>query len=490
MRLTAAFLVATAVWPAVIIEEYKLVVEAGAARVRPKETLEIQIKAYGRIEQEGQQTRQGRVEPGSWSIRVVEEKSGWISKPYRFQGKDEEEIERVQTSGWKGILGQVAGQFTVKDTVLYTAPETPGTYTVEVSNTVAGKIVSAQLKVEVSGAAPSRWVKPQRSFGAEPRDDYRYRKLAEHYAPFVAQETWFQPRADYLHRFDFDGDWHGDNNWDNLEKGSPQGYVYYAAMETATHWFLHYNFFHARDYSDNCVAGTCHENDNEGIILTVKKNGTEFGQLELMETLAHNNVYTYTNRRDLRARLHNVDGPLDLVDGRHPVVFLEAGGHGAIGGGDRKSQFDAKRLRWKQNTGVTYRYKGVAEVPRGGMDSEIGYELLSIYEHWWQKHEQREGWKENTFADFNEYRPFGNRPRPRNPVISSAFRGVKHDPNKARPFWGWFDMKGRTRRVLAPGQWALDPAYSVFQSLTWPRNEAWSMDYTYNPYLGVEGPEQ
>ncbi|MFN7541296.1 MAG: hypothetical protein ACK5TN_00645 [Acidobacteriota bacterium] len=490
MRSITFLLMAGVLWPAVIIEEYKLVTDEGILLLRPKETVGVQVRAYGRIEQEGEQTRRGRVEPGTWSIRTLEQKGGWFSKPYKFQGKDEERIERDQTSGWKSVLGQAARPFLVKDTVLYTAPDTPGTYTLEASTTVAGRIVSAQLKLEVSARAVSRWVQPQRNFQQESPDTYPYRKLAQHYAPYIAQETWFQPRADYLHRFDFDGDWHGDNNWDNLDKGSPQAYVYYAAMETRTHWFLHYNFFHPRDYSDNCVVGTCHENDNEGVILTVRKDGSEFGQLELLETLAHNNVYTYTNRRDLRPRLHNIDGPLDLVDGSHPVVFLEAGGHGALGGGDRKSFFDGKGLRWKQNTGVTYRYKGVPEIPFGGIDSEIGYDLLSIYDHWWLKHEQREAWKENTFADFNEYQPYGNRPRPKNPVISSAFRGIKYESNKARPFWGWFDAKGRKQKVLAPGQWALDPAYSVPQSLTWPRNEAWATDYIYNPYLGVEGPAQ
>jgi hypothetical protein len=486
MRWMTGLVVMGSLWGQVVIEEYKLVPDPKEATVRPGETLVLQVRAYGRIEQAGQEARRGRLEPGSYRIRVVEPEGGWLSKAFKYQGEDNERIERAQNSGWKGILFEQKAQYTMKDSHLYTAPKTPGKYTVEVTVTSGGQIVTGRQVVEVTAEAPSRWVKPEKTFGAEPKDDSPYRKLAEHYAPYVAQETWFHPRADYICRFDYDGDWDGDNNWDNLDKGAPQGYVYYAAMETSTHWFLHYNFFHARDYSDNCVMGTCHENDNEGVVLTVKKDGTEFGRLEILEALAHNNVYTYTNRRDLRAKLHNVDGPLELVDGRHPVVFLEAGGHGALGGGDRKSFFDAKRMQWKQNTGVTYRYKGVAEIPAGGMDRDIGYELLPIYEHWWKKHELREDWKPKTFADFTEYKPFGNRPRPKNPVIASAFYGLKHDQHKARPFWGWFDMKGRQRRVLAPGQWALDPAYSVFQSLSFPRNEEWSMDYIYNPYLGFE----
>ena len=47
----------------------------------------------------------------------------------------------------------------------------------------------------------------------------------------------------YLARFDLDGDWRGDNKLGSCRDRSSQGYVYYAAMETSTHWFLIYNFF-------------------------------------------------------------------------------------------------------------------------------------------------------------------------------------------------------------------------------------------------------
>ncbi len=486
MRFAWGALLAISLQGAVVIEELKISAADAKPRVRPGEAIVLQIKAYGRIEKEGAETRRGRVEASGFALKTTPAEGGWFSKGFRFQGTDNEKILQEDESGWKAILGQVANRFVGKDAVLYTAPDTPGTYTIEASGTYGGQYVTAQIAVEVVNDAPARFVLS----AAQPApvaDNGRYRKMAEHYAPFIAQETWFDARADYLHRFDYDGDWNGDNNWDNLDKGAPHAYVYYAGMETATHWFLTYNFFHPRDYSDNCLAGTCHENDNEGVILTIRKDGSEFGRLDLMETLAHNNVYTYTNRRDLRAKLHNVDGALALVEETHPVVFLEAGGHGALGGADKKSFYNPSTGKWKQNTGVTYRYKGKAEVPKGGgVDREVGYELLPIETEWWAKHEQGDGWRAKTFADYFEYRPFGNRPRGKGAQYAGAFLGVKHSANKARPFWGWFDTRGRQKKVLAPGQWALDPAYSVFQSLQFPKGEEWSMDYVYNPYLGIE----
>ncbi|MDX2268038.1 MAG: hypothetical protein NW208_08020 [Bryobacter sp.] len=476
-------------WAGTVLEEYRIVsarntVEKNLVEVRPGETLALQVRAYGRLEQAGEEPQQGRIEHTKWEARILEAGGGKLSKPFKYQGEDTETVLQEKTSAFAAILRAGAGRFLAKDAVLYNAPLEPGTYTVEVAATEGGD-VKASVKVRVTPTAPSSWTQPKNLFGEEPLDTSPYRYLCEHYAPFVAQETWFDPRADYLHRFDFDGDRHGDNNWDNLEYGSPQAYVYYAAMETETHWFLHYNFFHARDYSDNCLAGMCHENDNEGIVLTVKKDGSEFGRLEVMETLAHNNVYTYTNRRDLRKGLHNVDGPLVLVEESHPVVFLEAGGHGALGGGDRKSTYDAEKGEWKADTGVTYFYRGVAEMPKSSLAQQVGYELLPIEEHWWKRHaEEREGSRQ-MFADYEEYRPVGNRPRPRDPRLATAFLGEKHSSNKARPFWGWTDTAGKRRKVYATGQWALDPAYSLRQSLRFPADEEWSFEYVYNPFLDI-----
>jgi hypothetical protein len=146
--------------------------------------------------------------------------------------------------------------------VLYTAPERPGTYRVRAE--LDGK--TAEIDLTVALDAPSRRRTERVSFPEEQHAAEPFRQLAEHYAPYVAQETWFEPKADFLARFDFDGNWSGEDNWDSAPAGSSQAFVYYAGMETATHWFLVYSFFHPRDYAERCFLGTCHENDNEGLI--------------------------------------------------------------------------------------------------------------------------------------------------------------------------------------------------------------------------------
>ncbi|MCA2969574.1 MAG: hypothetical protein INH43_13735 [Acidobacteriaceae bacterium] len=457
-----------------------------ALRIRPHREAILQVKVYGNVP-DGEKTKEVRLRQAGWSVEVVSPRGGWVSKPFRFQGTDTEPFYDPATGLAGSLFRQLSGQFTVKDAIVYHAPETPGRYTVEFR---LGELRTA-AEIVVDAAAPGPEEPAEKwTFGPERPMADPYRQLAEHYAPYVAQETWFDWRADAICRVDYDNDWDGGNNWDNLGAGSTQAYVYYAAIESQSHWFLIYNFFHARDYSDNCVAGTCHENDNEGVIVAVRKDGSALGRIEAMETLAHNNIYSYTaGDAGIRGGAHNVDGPLLLHNGSHPVVFLEAGGHGALGAGDKKSFFDGNNFDWKQNTGITYVYKGAAERPRHGVDREVGYELLPIYHHWWARATRESNGEERLLSAFYRYTPAGGRPGMRAETVAGSFYGVKHGRDKAKPFWGWHDVATQRRKILATGQWGADPAYGFSQNLRFPADRPVSTEYVFNPYLDVGGPE-
>ena len=454
------------------------------ARVRPLESLVIQARAYGEVSAEdGSETERVRLQRNGARFELKDSKSGWLSKPFRFQGKDEESSYQERGSGLGSILlGRATGTFALQDAALFTASEDAGRYLVEVS--LDGN--TASVEIEVTPNAPSRRPQEKTNFGLEAASNDAYRKLAEHYAPFVAEETWFQPKSDYLARFDLDGDWRGDNNWERAQVGSSQAYVHYAAMETDTHWFLIYNFFHPRDYSDKCVAGTCHENDNEGMILTIAKDGSTYGRLQTMESLAHNNIYSYRNDRQVKKGVHSFDGRVEFHDGSHPVIFIESGGHGVYGSDDSHSRYSVSRDQFSVGTGVTYSYKGKAERPKHPNDRNVGYQLLPIYEHWWLRAHQGSGDGGRAFDAFYAYQPYGGRPRPKEARIAGSFLGRKHGSNKAKPFWGWHDNRTRKRKVVATGQWGLDPAYSVSRNLRFPGR--FSEQYIYNPYLGIGSP--
>ncbi|MEP7364708.1 MAG: hypothetical protein ABI972_15745 [Acidobacteriota bacterium] len=452
-------------------------------RVRPFETLMLQIRVYGQ-RSNATGTEMGRLLRGGPKVTVADG-GGWISKPFKYPGKDDETFLQERASTFGGIFQTLTKDYVVQDTVLYTAPEKPGKY--KVSADIEGQ--KGELEIEVSDSAPSHKKPEKITFPAEHVSADPYRKLAEHWSPLFAQETWWQPKADIPTRFDYDGDWQGDNNWDDLEDGTSQAYIYYAAMETETHWFLHYNVFHPRDYSDKCVVGTCHENDNEGLILTVRKDGSEFGKLELMETLAHNNVYSFSNERGIGKNIHNIDAGIDFYQDSHPVVFIESGGHGIQGAQGPHSGYRFSGDTFAAGTGMTLVYKASADRPRHPNDRQVGYELLPIYDHWWTKACQQEsGWQERTFDEYMTYEPVGGRPTTPCRLIGTTFYGRKESSNKAKPFWGWHDIATQKKKALGTGQWALDPAYSIQQSLRFPSDKPISLKYIYNPYLGIGVP--
>jgi len=455
------------------ITEVKIHADPGP-KVRPMETIALQVRAYGRAG-----SQEGRIHRDGAEFRLLDENGGRLSKPFRFQGEDNERFIDEYQSTIGQIFGQLSSQYVNQDAVIYVAPEKPGTYRVEAA--LGGEKGTLSIEVDPN-AGPLR--KPEKtSFDPEPVSLDPYRDLAAHWAPLIAQETWWQPKSDYITRFDYDGDWKGDNNWANLEEGTSQAYVYYAAMETSTHWFLIYNVFHPRDYSDKCVAGSCHENDNEGLILTLAKDGSPYGRLQVMETLAHNNIYSFTADGQVSGGAHGIDGRIGF-HGHRPVVFIESGGHGIYGTASSHARYDIESDVFTAGTGVTYAYKGQAERPKHPNDRWVGYDLLPIYQEWWLKTAQNVGRNERVFDDFYSYEPDGGRPRAAIDSIGGAFLGREAGDNKAKPFWGWHDTKTRKAGVLATGQWGLDPAYGVSRNLTFPGQ--FSTDYVFNPYLEAE----
>ena len=455
------------------ITEIKLHTDPADARIRPFEEVVVQVRVYGEI-----RGTTGRLRQDGATLEVLDA-GGWISKPFIFQGADDETFIEQYGSLAGRIFGRATGEYVLQDSFLYTAPEEPGDYRVQA--TLEGKTATATIHVTRNAASrrePEKTDFPPEQFALDP-----YRDLVEHYSPLIAQETWFQPKSDYPTRFDFDDDWNGANNWETLEEGTSQAYVYYAVMETSTHWFLIYNVFHPRDYSDKCVIGTCHENDNEGLILTVSKDGGAYGRLQAMETLAHNNIYSFTADDSIRNGVHSIEGRIEFYNNSHPVVFVESGGHGIHGSRSSHSRYDFQKESFTSGTGTTFVYKGMAERPKHPNDRLVGYDLLPIYSHWWIRTDAGNPDSRSTFDDFFTYQPLGRRPGARFRSIGGAFLGKTEAENKAKPFWGWHDNRTKKRDVLAVGQWGLDPAYAVSRNLRFPSSQPFSMDYVFNPYL-------
>jgi hypothetical protein len=283
-------------------------------------------------------------------------------------------------------------------------------------------------------------------------------ELALRWAPIHYQDSSSADYdADYLSTVDFDGEWDTLNNWEHQDDVLARltGWAYYSVVETSTHWFLVYAFYHPRDWEDfpDPLSLFTHENDMEGALLTVRKDGSTFGRLEAMVTVAHNHFYsyvppggTYTSGRE------NVDGTLIMQDAggvARPTTFQEAKGHGI---------FRWNGANFPGGDGVVYVPSATtAEVPSSGNDRSVAYGLADVFapSGMWARRSDPV-----TFAGFG------------------TFRGNNGADNAANAPWGWDDQDDGGD--LPRGMLATDPAYLV--SVYFANRGSFSLTYTRNAY--------
>jgi len=229
-----------------------------------------------------------------------------------------------------------------------------------------------------------------------------HEEIAARWAPIHYQDT---DSSDYfgdlITAVDYDGDWEATNNWDSLHLGdyfdpdrcpgllpichdthqhALPAHVYYSVVETCTHWYIIYDFFHPRDWTDSSFEQE-HENDFEDVLAVVRKNGVD-GQLEALVAQAHGDYFSYLPAGSpLSAGDENLDGVLPMAEYPpgsgllHPETAQEAKGHGAGAKGDI-GDFAGEPDR----DGVIYLPASVAEEPLSGDDREVGYRLRSFFE--------------------------------------------------------------------------------------------------------------
>jgi len=346
---------------------------------------------------------------------------------------------------------------------------------------------------------------------AEPAGDVRARNavrdrdIAARFAPVFHQALGPSPRFDYITNFDFDGDWRGDNNWNNA--GSARyplrAYVYYSVFETRTHFFIHYAAFHPRDYKGGETRGAllsevmragvnlggqydptgradeavmAHENDLEGALVVAEKDGEDYtrARLTLVETLAHNNYLKYTPPGSPLA------GGALMVEGVRPRLFVEPKGHGIEAWRD-----DAEQHKQAEKGFLVYVFAAAAENPDTKPGGAVGYELLPVYETLWP---HASSGKNETCGEEHDYGVLSVRfaqgaqdtlQHVRLGVRGSALNGAVGAANMSRPPWGWFDGQDRVRPL---GEWFLQPAETTRRR--WKLPESFSTVYTYHPFLG------
>jgi hypothetical protein len=339
------------------------------------------------------------------------------------------------------------------------------------------------------------------------------KQIAAQLAPIFYQGLGSYPRADYITNFDFDGDWKGDNNWNNLDDRSYplRAYIYYSVSETPTHYFVHYAYFHPRDYKGDLAksqlleliiseglkqaggkdptggladdVALSHENDLEGCLVVAEKRGEDPAQARVIyvETMAHNNFFRYCPREGRAGICEAIE-----TKGQRPLIFVEPKGHGA-------SRYDGSRQQLKNsiNGMMIYSYTGSAgdpdQVDRSdrGKEKSIGYDLISIYDTLWMHAKQGVNetygeafnYQTRSFLKFQSNGPaekiekdFGS--------LGSAFRGEVGFKNKARPPWAWYEESERER---PRGEWFFDPASVIARHFG--LGQEFSRAYIYTPFF-------
>jgi hypothetical protein len=282
--------------------------------------------------------------------------------------------------------------------------------------------------------------------------------LAQHWAPVHYQDTDSSDYdADYLSSVDYDADWDAHNNWEHQDDSLSRltGAVYFSVVETGTHWFVVYAFYHPRDWTDvpDPFGLFHHENDMEGVLLTVRRDGTAYGALEAAVTVAHSDFYSYTPAGSpFTSGRESVDGALRLQSSggvARPTTFQEAKGHGC---------FAWNGASFPGGDGVVYLPDtGAGEVPASGNDRSVAYRLVDILAPgglWAHRSDAL------TFAAFG------------------TFRGDNGQDNAANAPWGWDD--GNDGSDLPRGLLATDPAKLV--AAYFGNEGTFSLTYTRNGY--------
>lgn len=298
-------------------------------------------------------------------------------------------------------------------------------------------------------------------------------ELAYRWAPIHYQDTdHSNAKADYITKFDYDKNFIGNDNWDHLGTGDLSAHAYFSVVETSTHWFIVYMFFHPRDWDDG-NSDQEHENDSEGVLMLIKKGGNMYGSFVAMVTVAHSSFNAYAPENATVTR--NPQGQLKKVlfqtfDGNlHPKTAQEPKGHGLYA--YPTSDFSGTDAR---DGIIYYPSKTVTEVPQSGNDRNVKYKLINLFDsNLWdlQLFESTNAVAHRTYATWGWF--MGDKSGGCGDGVTMVCA-----VNSAGAPWIWDDDNDGT---IHPGAMALDPALLAHRYFSGLGN--FSLTYTRNKYL-------
>lgn len=352
--------------------------------------------------------------------------------------------------------------------------------------------------------------------------------VAARWAPVIFQDVdeadGDNGKRDYILKLDFDGDSVLTNNWENLDNAGIDlsANVYYAVVETETHYYLSYYFYHPRDWgllkkaaenspstrpSAASPAAIYHEHDLEGMTLVARKPASQLSDIVAMYTQAHDDTYYFpasaaTGVHNEADQLTSCFGSSDHLDDLYgnihcpeaedrqlrffahpeaasarPAVFVEARVHGvgqirrALEPAEDGWYFGSQRYEFYGEDGVVYYPSPTNEAGApSATDREVAYQLLAFEGALWSHRHDASHFENDSsdpFITVTVSRAGGT------PVVlanlGKTLLAADQDAGAHAP-WAWPENSNCPNTDICSGigdgAWFLDPAAFVKGHLT------------------------
>lgn len=323
----------------------------------------------------------------------------------------------------------------------------------------------------------------------------RFEELAFRHAPVLWQKVNdANSRGDYITRVDFAGSIDEITyNWSKVSDKNNRllAHGYYSLVETTTHYFILYAFYHGQDWYDGKYLFDKirknfdeHLNDMEGALAVITKRANEGDErVDAFITVSHFHFYSYANWKKndkevlyedawkgrIRGYKEDLDGYIRPTQDNGIYrfsLYAQARGHGIRG--DRK--------KWGSEEEIIRYFPSIdtAEEPDENsyqrendyVYQNVRYNLIDIFEPGglWENKDNPNVFQANKKGQDAFVEPGDD---------------VQPVPGLANPPWGWDDINDRHKC----GELAINPAKIVHDYFTGLRE--FSLEYVHNPYLNI-----
>jgi len=362
-------------------------------------------------------------------------------------------------------------------------------------------------------------------------------EIAYQFAPIFCQKVHEKnPRGDFISRIDFRKQGKLEDVKDNfkyvnapyeneedlreaIENNGPfdyelKPYVYYSVVESPTHYFIIYAFYHPQDWYDGFIPLRKHfdehPNDMEGCLVVVSKARPEKERrVEAVITVWHDDYCSFASWVDNEGKALYPDDIFTITDVKsqenidgnlHPMWHKDEKGedfirfrlYSASGGHAVRADKDfwghtARIIRYYPSleeaqqpptlapgTTPSPLYDVKVDKPGNRMCGQnktdfeaVPYELVDIFAQE----------KEGLWQARNDLKVFRNNEKGQAAFVE--LKKKKLGPGAAKPPWGWMDRNDNHRI----GELALQPALIVYDYFSGLRE--FSLQYERNTYLGI-----